>query len=382
MTSRPLNQFQSPPSTPYPRTNPPLSETLHTVITTTRNQPNQRENISLVNSPYYCPPNPTAHSPPKSERGIVANFQPLHISNNPQNQRSTYSETEQVEIKSSANAKPIQNKYGLGVWIFDKSPRNSHSEVDIKPNIQRTTVTSNANIVDSKIIDRKAYEATRAYTPIKSFVPIVQVAIEERPNQQVKSNQGSTQSIQYSRPSTPKTESLSGFASKRAVPSFPENSQFVSVESVQSKIRLVEQVSGEMVKIELDGIGSYEGTFKNNAMHGYGRLFDSKNRLVYEGEFADNHFEGLGVLNNFTEDQTIGAVSMEQGFALPLNWLRFEGLFHESQKFGMSYLFFADGSCFFGEFESDCANGFGSFVNANGESIKGTWSNNVLLNRS
>lgn len=380
MSSRPLNQFQSPPSTPYPRTNQMLSETIHTVITTNRNQPNHRENITIANSPYYSTPGPITQSPSKGERIVVNNYQPLHISNNVSNQRSTYIDVEPVEIKPNVNAKQIQNKYGLGVWKFDKSPRNSHTETDIKQNGQRSTVT---NVTNNAIInERKTYESVRAYTPIKSFVSREQGPLEDKQILQTKNNQVVLQPVQYSQPSTPKNESGIAFPGQKVVSSSWQNHQNVVIEPLQSKIKLIEQGSGEMVKMELDGIGSYEGMFKNNAMHGYGRLFDSKNRLVYEGEFADNHFEGLGVLNNFQEEQTQSSVLNGQSIVLPLDWIRFEGLFHESKKFGMSYMFFADGSSFLGEFENDSANGFGSFVGVNGDSIKGTWNNNVLLNRS
>lgn len=377
MSLRPLNQFQSPPSTPYPRTNQMLSETIHTVITTNRNQPNHRENITIVNSPYYSTPGPLTQSPNKSERLVVNNYQPLHISDNVSNQRSTYIDVESVEIKPNVNAKQIQNKYGLGVWKFDKTPRNSHTETDIKQNGQRTTVTNNAIINE-----RKTYESLRAYTPIKSFVSSLQGPLEEKQILQTKNNQVVLQPVQYSQPSTPKNDSGNAFVGQKVVSSSWQNHKNVLFEPLQSKIKLIEQGSGEMVKMELDGIGSYEGMFKNNTLHGYGRLFDTKNRLVYEGEFADNHFEGLGVLNNFQEEQTQSPDLNGQSIVLPLNWIRFEGLFHESKKFGMSYMFFADGSSFLGEFENDSANGFGSFVGGNGDSIKGTWNNNVLLNRS
>ena len=354
------------------------SETIHTVITTNRNQPNQRENISIVNSPYYNPQLPTTQSPNKSERMVVNNYQPLHVSNNVANQRPTYIEIEPVEIKPNVNAKQIQNKYGLGVWKFDKTPRNSHTENELNESGQRTIVNNNTNGIT--VNERKTFENVRAYTPIKSFVPNIQVSLEENRVLQTKNNQVILQPIQYLQPPTPKNENV--FASQKTGSSLSQNHQFGSFESLHSKIKLIEQGSGEMVKLELDGIGSYEGLFKNNAMNGYGRLFDCKNRLVYEGEFADNHFEGLGVLNNFQEEQTQLLVPKGQSFVLPVNWIRFEGLFHESKKFGMSYLFFGDGSSFFGEFENDSANGFGSFVSLNGDNIKGTWNNNVLLNRS
>lgn len=44
--------------------------------------------------------------------------------------------------------------------------------------------------------------------------------------------------------------------------------------------------------------GMYEGMWKNDRMHGKGRLYGPNDKLIYDGEFVDEKFHGIGVVYN------------------------------------------------------------------------------------
>lgn len=154
----------------------------------------------------------------------------------------------------------------------------------------------------------------------------------------------------------------------------------MSLQAVQARITEVTQVGGELVSLTLEGIGSYEGTLRHNALNGYGKLLDPKGRLVYEGEFAGNQFEGLGV--QYNHESGGDRLEARAGLTIPDNWIRYEGLFHANKRNGHGYLFYADGSQFSGEFEDGVAAGNGVLKLASGETVRGIWKNNLLASRN
>lgn len=172
---------------------------------------------------------------------------------------------------------------------------------------------------------------------------------------------------------SPKTSQYHPQPPQTQTPSIPP-------QTVQSKLTEASHLSGELVRLNLEGIGSYEGTVRNNALNGYGKLTDSKGRLVYEGEFAGNQFEGIGIL--FNHESTGDRIEARSGTSIPDNWVRYEGLFHANQKSGNGYLFYGDGSQFAGEFDGDVASGFGALRSASGEVARGVWKNGVLVSRN
>lgn len=150
--------------------------------------------------------------------------------------------------------------------------------------------------------------------------------------------------------------------------------------ALQTALVAASQVSGEVVSLSLEGIGTYEGTVRNNALNGYGKLQDVKGRLVFEGEFVGSQFEGVGVLYN--HETAADRLEVRGGPTVPDNWVRYEGLFHANKKSGNGYLFYADGSQFSGEFDNDAPNGFGVLQVASGEAVRGVWKNGALVSRT
>lgn len=93
-------------------------------------------------------------------------------------------------------------------------------------------------------------------------------------------------------------------------------------------------------KLEYPLVGVYDGEIENDCLNGYGRLYDDDNQLLYEGEFLNNNFEGLGILYNTTrKDES--------------DWIRFEGIFMDNKKEGFGTYYFADDVKRFGFFRND-----------------------------
>lgn len=91
-------------------------------------------------------------------------------------------------------------------------------------------------------------------------------------------------------------------------------------------------------------------------MNGYGRLFDRHNRLLFEGDFLDNEYEGIGILHNPSADQ--GSLNLDD-FATPDldwravcdSWTKYEGLFKSGRFHGTGYLHFGARNVLISAFE-------------------------------
>lgn len=139
-----------------------------------------------------------------------------------------------------------------------------------------------------------------------------------------------------------------------------------------------EEVGGaahEKVELVLEGVGRYTGGMRHGQLDGYGILSTADGRsILYEGEFEENHFNGVGVMYN--DPSATNAPAAEFAGQLPDNWTRFEGLFLKSRREGFGELFFKDGSHYSGEFANDKANGHGTFTERTGRKHQGLWKDN------
>ena len=105
-------------------------------------------------------------------------------------------------------------------------------------------------------------------------------------------------------------------------------------------------IVGEIAEADLvlENIGRFEGELVDGRMSGYGRIFDHNNRLLFEGDFVGNEYEGVGILYNPSAEK--GGADFEEtttpGFNLNSignNWLKYEGLFKRGRFHGMGYLY-------------------------------------------
>lgn len=135
--------------------------------------------------------------------------------------------------------------------------------------------------------------------------------------------------------------------------------------------------SHEKVEIVFEGIGKYIGGVRFGQLDGYGILYTADGRsILYEGEFEENQFNGVGIMFNDPK----GAPG-DAGFTgrLPTNWIRYEGLFLKNKREGFGEVFFKDGGHYSGEFSNDRANGFGTFVTRAGQKLAGVWRDDQLV---
>ena len=122
-----------------------------------------------------------------------------------------------------------------------------------------------------------------------------------------------------------------------------------------------------------EGVGSYIGEVSDGVMHGYGRLYNTAGQLLYEGEFNENKFAGVGVQYS----NGLPPPEHEKGLgAVP--WTKYEGIFYDNQREGLGRLFFADGSEFSGHFKDGKAHGIGAITWIDGTKQTGEWKENVL----
>ena len=137
------------------------------------------------------------------------------------------------------------------------------------------------------------------------------------------------------------------------------------------------KIERQKVNITLENIGNYCGEMFDGKLDGYGILSATDKSILYEGEFFDNHFNGLGIVYN---NPIESSESMKFEGRLPCNWIRFEGSFVDSKKEGFGELHFKDGSRYFGEFLNDNAEGKGTYFLRDGDEYSGIWVQNELTN--
>lgn len=114
------------------------------------------------------------------------------------------------------------------------------------------------------------------------------------------------------------------------------------------------------VELEVPCLGKFEGELINGCMNGYGLIWDDKGSLLYEGDFIDNAYEGLGVLYNNQKDLPSNELEWlfeESDFieieVFELFWEKYEGLFRKNKRHGNGYLYFKEQFVFFAEFNDD-----------------------------
>mmetsp|Transcript_9988 Transcript_9988/g.17867 ORF Transcript_9988/g.17867 Transcript_9988/m.17867 type:complete len:414 (+) Transcript_9988:2-1243(+) len=105
----------------------------------------------------------------------------------------------------------------------------------------------------------------------------------------------------------------------------------------------------------------YEGEWKRNKEHGYGKLMSSdRQKLIYEGEWERGRIQGTGTYYYGSSD--------------PLNpGSRYIGEFKENLRHGMGRYFFPDGSCYDGQWRDGVMHGRGVFTWPDNSVYDGEW---------
>ena len=340
--------------------------------------PSFRGNVSVVDSPYFMTANASIHSE-KNIRNVVRVQDNRVLKPMQDNPAKSHSILENGDFRKDVSSHKIDNKYGLEVRKMDRTPRNSHTESEHNPLSMRNnnvflSPVDKSSLVEKKSIDYRILQPEYTQTMTTNTITSSQPGLPKS-NSSMQSLFVGQPNVVFQNVVVPKPSIK--VEKEVVVQEFPNPRKEAPVEELKNKIKAVHQVAAEVVEIEIENVGVYEGSLKNNALNGFGRLFDAKKRLVFEGEFADNNFEGVGIQYNYPEDNQ-AKIQMALGMALPTNWVRFEGLFHNGLRSGMGSLYFADGSRFHGDFDSNKANGYGRYVK-NNEVVRGAWRDNVHL---
>ena len=142
-----------------------------------------------------------------------------------------------------------------------------------------------------------------------------------------------------------------------------------------------------------------EGDWKNNIIHGEGRLYYLSGRLAYEGCFKHGQLNGHGVMyaedynhkpggpkvlsepprvshNSCTDYTVLDYQNLNKTFE---HWTNFEGCFQDDMKTGIGVMEMKNGDIFMGEFDNDMANGPGSYQTVRGVKFLGIWRDNFLV---
>lgn len=164
-----------------------------------------------------------------------------------------------------------------------------------------------------------------------------------------------------------------------------KESQEIPKDFSSNSIKKAEK-SAEKLKIKkvlYDNGDFYEGEVLGSLRHGYGTLYSKSNKVIYQGEWENDLFNGHGIRNNlnvmtgeFKEGFFYGDFNKLRGF-----WVKYEGGFLQGKKHGTGVLMLSNNEYFQGMFCEDKIHGKGSFQMNNGKRIIGEWNNNKMIHK-
>lgn len=106
----------------------------------------------------------------------------------------------------------------------------------------------------------------------------------------------------------------------------------------------------------------YDGEWKNNNMHGYGKLYYSNNKLAYEGDWFIDQFHGRGKVYNDDPSSIFGYFDYTNFDNLDEKWKYYEGDLVCDSKEGEGKLVLSNDEYYEGQFRNDKVDGRGKFV--------------------
>ena len=122
----------------------------------------------------------------------------------------------------------------------------------------------------------------------------------------------------------------------------------------------------------------YDGQWKDNKMHGQGKLYYSNGALAYEGQWYMDEFHGLGKVYNDNCLITDGMFDYTDFNNLDEQWKYYEGSLVSDSKEGYGKIVLGNGEYYEGNFSGDRLNGEGQFTRKDGEVIHGIWKESIL----
>lgn len=134
----------------------------------------------------------------------------------------------------------------------------------------------------------------------------------------------------------------------------------------------------DVLELRVDGLGLYVGESRDGMMDGFGQLFDNAERLIYEGCFRRNNFEGLGTLVLPDAAEVDCEEPWKDLSRVAAAVCSYEGDFSASLFEGKGTLRYTDGSRFFGSFRAGRAEGPGGWVDAE-QMVVGVWTADLFV---
>lgn len=135
----------------------------------------------------------------------------------------------------------------------------------------------------------------------------------------------------------------------------------------------------EIFEVFMEGVGRYIGGMANGAMEGRGKIIDLEGRVVYDGWFKANEFEGIGSLVNASASlMSMPADSYLDISTAASSLTEYNGQFARSLFHGLGAIKYADGAEFSGQFKEGRAEGVGLWSSTT-EKINGVWSSDQLV---
>ena len=123
---------------------------------------------------------------------------------------------------------------------------------------------------------------------------------------------------------------------------------------------------------------SYEGFYKNDDMHGYGKL-TWQDGGYYEGDFVQNDPHGYGIHRYISGNQYEGFYKYGrpdgQGTYKWNDGSSYSGEWKGGDQHGYGTYSYSNGDVYEGNFVADLRHGYGKITNADGTSYEGEWSN-------
>ena len=132
--------------------------------------------------------------------------------------------------------------------------------------------------------------------------------------------------------------------------------------------------------IQIPCEGHFEGITKQNKKNGYGVFRDLKENEIYNGEWLEDDFHGMGILKNDKAQHFNGLYDFKKLVNIGLQWKDYEGEFKKGKPHGLGTLTLSNGEKFNGLWEDGNINGEGFFEDNNGKiKIVGRWEKGLMV---
>lgn len=132
--------------------------------------------------------------------------------------------------------------------------------------------------------------------------------------------------------------------------------------------------------IQIPNEGHFEGITKENKKNGYGVFRDLNEKEIYNGEWLEDVFHGMGILKNDKSQNFDGLYDFKKLVNLGLQWKSYEGEFKKGKPHGLGTLTLSNGEKFNGLWEDGNINGEGFFEDKDGKiRVVGRWEKGLMV---